>query len=102
MVNVKNINKSYSIRLYIFNNIKFDQYTVLGETEKKSGNKIKFATPFEINYFFQKEQQLSGDLIDNEELICKFDIKLAEIMSSKDLSKKNSFFNENNNNKIRI
>ena len=100
MINIKNIKNSYSIKLYIYNNIKFDQYTYLGETEKKSGKEIKFGIHFEINYFFQKEQQLSGDLIENEELICKFDIKLSEIMSSKDLLKKISLFNEKNNNKI--
>ena len=99
--NVENIKNTYSIKLHICNNIKFNQYTYLEETETKSGKEIIYGTNFEINYFFQKEQLLSGDLVENSELvISQFNIKLAEIMHSKDLSKKINLYNIDNNEKI--
>ena len=99
--NVENIKNTYSIKLHICNNIKFNQYTYLEETETKSGKEIIYGTNFEINYFFQKEQLLSGDLVENSKLvISQFNIKLAEIMHSKDLSKKINLYNIDNNEKI--
>jgi hypothetical protein len=86
--NIKNIENNYSIKLSICNNKKINQFTYLGETEKSNGNEINFGSNFGVNYFFEKEQILNGEIIENSIIVSNFSITIGQIMGSKGLTKR--------------
>jgi hypothetical protein len=81
MNDIKKIS-NYSIKVWICNNKKIKQYDYLGQTEEISEDNIDFGTTFSFNYYFEKEQILRLNILeDNNELIEK-DITVGTIMGS--------------------
>ena len=97
---VQNSTNLYSIKLSICNNKLINQFTFLGETEESNGNEIIFGSNFGINYFFEKEQILKGNLFENKNVISDFNITLGQIMGSKGLTKKIPLKNKNDDSNI--
>ena len=93
---IENIENNYSIKLSICNNKKINQFTYLGETEKSNGQEIIFGSSFGINYFFEKEQILNGEILANSNIVSNFSITIGQIMGSKGLTKRISIKNIKN------
>ena len=83
-LSMKDIQKisNYSIKVWICNNKKLKQYDYLGQTEEISEANIDFGTTFSFNYYFEKEQILRLNIIEDNNKLIEKDITVGTIMGS--------------------
>ena len=88
--NIQNISSNYSIKIYLNNNLKYEQYQFLNQTEECYGSKIDFSTTFIFNYFFEKEQGIRYEILQEKNIVSTMEIYVSSFMSNKDfrISKK--------------
>jgi hypothetical protein len=73
---------NYSIKVWICNNKKLKQYDYLGQTEEISEDNIDFGTTFSFNYYFEKEQILRLNILEDNNKLVEKDITVGTIMGS--------------------
>lgn len=81
---IKNPESLYKIRMSICNDTTVNKFQKIGESEIQTGPKILFDVSFIFEYFFEKEQILSVEVIENDRLkIAEFRTSVGRIMGSR-------------------
>ena len=82
MNEVKNLN-NYKVKVSICNNRTLNQFEYIGETEVISGDSIDFGTIFTFNYFFEKQQILKLNILENNIQFYEMEVAVGNIMGSR-------------------
>ena len=87
LIDIKNINEKYSLRVSIINNKRIGNESFLGDLKKgiKEGNDFIFDNSFEVDFFFEREQiVIIEPLINGNETGQKNKFILCNLMTSRE------------------
>ncbi len=84
LLDIQYISSNYSIKIYLNNNLKNGQYQFLNQTNESYGSKIDFATTFFFDYFFEKEQLIKYEILQEKEIVSTNEIFVSSFMSNRD------------------
>ena len=95
LLDIQNISSNYSIKIYLKNNKKDEHYQFLNQTNECYGSKIDFATTFIFDYFFEKEQCLKYEIVQENINVASEEIYVSSFMSNKDFRIINKIIDSN-------
>ena len=84
LLDIQYISSNYSVKIYLNNNLKNGQYQFLNQTNESYGSKIDFATTFFFDYFFEKEQLIKYEILQEKEIVSTNEIFVSSFMSNRD------------------
>ena len=84
LLDIQYISSNYSVKIYLNNNIKNGQYQFLNQTNECYGSEIDFATSFLFDYFFEKEQLIKYEILQEKEIVSTNEIFVSSFMSNRD------------------
>ena len=100
LLNLKNDSLNYSVKVFICNNKKYGQFDFLKETEQNLGFEIFYGTTFLLDYYFEKEQIIRCQIMEEGKKISIIEFSVSYIMGSQNFKCIKKIINQNSKNEI--
>ena len=92
--NAINPNNLYSLSITIINNTRYGVESYLGELDHNSGSNIDFGNSFELDYFYERKQELKIiPIINGNKMEYTYSFILSDIMGNKNKTIEKKFTN---------
>ena len=100
LLNVINDSLNYSIKIFICNNKKYGQYDFIKQTEEISGFTINYGTTLIFDYYFEKEQIIRCQILEEGKKISTIDFSVSYIMGNCNFKTSKKIYSTESKNEI--